>query len=249
MLSYLETGRRIFCARPAGFLPTAIGLVAVAIIGLVACGDSEATQRKAFIQFLETRIVVKPGVHVPKLTAEETAAFGAYAKHYAVIADFNSRLDQVVSKPLQHALEAGAPRSLDGLVARRSDIAVIRTGFADMRAALDRELAAADAAHAALKQPDDLKPVFDTAYERDVTRPAQAMIEIFPDVDDATKSILELADFLDQHRDKIKIEGPMIRVADPALQRPMSGLVEALRAKQEAVQKAKQRLHAVAAGS
>ena len=33
------------------------------------------------IQFLQERIVGKPGVHVPKLTAEQTAAFGDYAKH------------------------------------------------------------------------------------------------------------------------------------------------------------------------
>jgi hypothetical protein len=60
--------------------------------------------------------------------------------------------------------------------------------------------------------------------------------------------ILALADFLDQHRDKINIEGPMIRVNDPALQRPLSALVDALRAKQDAIRKAKQRLHAVTVG-
>jgi hypothetical protein len=240
MPSRLASLRNSYGARPAAAL--------LVVIGLVACGDGEATQRKAFIEFLHTRIIAKPGIHVPKLTDAETAALGEYAKHYAVIADFNGKLDQAVSQPLQRALEAGAPRSLDDLVARRSDIAAVSAGFAQVRAALDRELAAADAAHAALKQPDELKPVFDAAYERDVTRPAQAMIEIFPDVDDATRSILALADFLDRHRDKVKIEGPTIRVADPALQRPLSALVDSLRAKQEAIQKAKQRLHAVAVG-
>ena len=234
------TGRDFFGVRSAAAL--------LLVIGLFACGDGEATQRNAFIQFLQTRIIAKPGIHVPKLTAEETAAFGDYARHYAVIADFNGKLDQAVSKPLQRAIEAGAPRSLDEIVARRNDIAAVNAGFAQMRAALDRELAAADAAHAALKQPDDLKPVFDAAYERDVTRPAQAMIDIFPDVDDATKGILALADFLTQHRDKVKIEGSMIRVNDPLLQRPLSVLVDSLRTKQEAIQKAKQRLHAVAVG-
>jgi hypothetical protein len=125
-----------------GVRPAAVLLV---VIGLIACGDSEATQRRAFIQFLQTRIIAKPGIHVPKLTAEETVALGEYAKHYAVIADFNGKLDQAVSQPLQRALEAGAPRSLDDLVARRSDIAAVSAGFTQVRAALDRELAAADA--------------------------------------------------------------------------------------------------------
>ena len=34
---------------------------------LAACGDKEPEQRAAFTQFLQTRIVDKPGVRVPKL--------------------------------------------------------------------------------------------------------------------------------------------------------------------------------------
>ena len=214
---------------------------------LLACGDNEPTQRKAFIEFLQTRIVAKPGVHVPKPTAEQTAGFGDYAKHYAVIADFNAGLDQVVSKPLQRALET-APRSLDQLVPRRNEIATIKEGMAKLRAALDQQLASADAAHAALKQPAGLKPVYDAAYDRDVTQPAKAFTEIFPDADAAMDSILALADFLDQHRDKIKIEGPMMRVSDPSLQPRLQSLVDALRAKEEAIQKAQQRLNAIVHG-
>jgi hypothetical protein len=43
------------------------------------------------------------------VTNRHAATFGDYARHYAVIADFNARLDQAVSKPLQRAFEAGAP--------------------------------------------------------------------------------------------------------------------------------------------
>jgi len=126
------TDRRLLCVRVIFG-----GLLA---LGLVACGDSEATQRKAFIEFLQTRIIGKPGVHVPKLTEQETASFGAYAKHYAVIADFNAGLDEAVSKPMERALEA-APRSLDQLVSKRSEIAEIKSGMGAIRSALDRQLA------------------------------------------------------------------------------------------------------------
>jgi hypothetical protein len=40
----------------------------------------------------------------------------------------------------------------------------------------------------------------------------------------------------------------MIRVNAPPLQRPLSALVDALRAKQDAIRKARQRLHAVTIG-
>ena len=223
--------------------------VIVLLFGLIACGDNEPAQRKAFIEFLQTRIVGKPGVHVAKPTAEETASFGDYARHYAVITDFNAGLDQSVSKPLREAMAKGAPHSLGEVVSRRGDFAAVQAGMAAIRGALDQQLATADAAHAALKQPDDLKPVYDAAYDRDVTQPAKALIDIFPDVDGAMKGILTLADFLDQHRAAIKINGPMIQTTDPALQSRLQALIDNLRDKQEAIQKAQQRLRAVAYGS
>jgi hypothetical protein len=224
-------------------------LLAVTAIGLSACGDKEAAQRKAFIEFLQTRIVGKPGIHVPKLTTEEADAFGDYAKQYAIIADFNGRLDQAVSKPLQHALEAGAPRSLGEVVARRPDIVGVEAGLVQIRAALDRELAAANAARDALKQPDDLKPVYAAAYDRDVTQPAKTFVEIFPDIDAALKSIVALADYLGQHQDAISIGGMMIRTSDPSLQEPLQALLDGVREKNEGIVKAKQKLRALVSGS
>jgi len=226
---------------------TFVAAVLVVAFGIAAC-DSEPAQRKAFIEFLQTRVVGKPGVHVPKPAAEQAAAFGPYAKHYEVITEFHAGLDQVVTKPLQRALEA-APRSLDQLGSRRREIAEIRGGMANIRAALDKQLATADAAHGALKQPDDLKPVYDAAYDRVVTQPAKGFAEVFPDVDEATKAILTLAEFLDLHSDKIKANGSMLQVADPSLQPQLQALVNALRAKQEAVQKAQQRLRSIVSGT
>jgi hypothetical protein len=233
-------GRALFTARGA------VGMLA--LVALVGCGDNEAAQRKAFIEFLQTRIVAKAGMHVPKLTQEETVSFGDYAKHYAIIADFNAELDRSVSVPLHQALEAGAPRSLGEAVARRQEIAAVATGLAAIHAELDKQLALADAAHAALKQPDDLKPVFDAAYARDVTMPAKAMVEIFPDVDETMKAILALADFIAAHPDKIKIQGAVIEINDAALQPRVTAMVDAVRAKNEAIIKAQQKLNGLVSG-
>jgi hypothetical protein len=233
------SGRTFFAVRAVVLL-----LLVVAVSGC----DNEPAQRNAFIEFLQTRILDKPGVHVPKPNAEQTAAFGPYAKHYEIITDFHAGLDNVVTKPLHRALEA-APRSLDQLAARRHEIAEIRGGMAGIRAALDKQLATADAARAGLKQPEDLKKIYDPAYDRVVTQPAKAFAEIFPDVDEATGAILALADFLDKNSAKIKINGPMLQVADPSLQPQLQSLIDAMRAKQGAVQKAQQRLRSIAYGS
>jgi hypothetical protein len=234
----------------AGRISSRLGISAVLIaIALIGCGDNEATQRKAFIEFLQSRIIGKSGIHVPKLTADESSAFGDYAKHYAVIAEFNTGLDQQVSKPLHQAVEAGAPRSLEDAVGRRKDIATILGGMAAISTALDRQLAIADAAHAALKQPDDLKPVYDAAYDRDVTQPAKAFAEIFPDAAGAMKDFLEFADFVEQHHGAIRIQGSQIQVSDAALQPQLKKMIDGLSARQEGIQKAQQRLRNLAYGT
>ena len=217
-------------------------------LSLGAC-DEEPAQRKAFISFLQTRILDRPGVHLPRPSAEETKSWGDYAKHYAVIVDFNDALSERVSKPMQDVVQRGTPRSLQEVVDRRGDLQQIQRGIAALQAELQRQLEAADAAHAALKQPDDLKRVYDAAYERDVTGPARAFREVMPVVSESLAAALALADFLAQNRAKIRFNGPMVEVSDPALQREVQARLTAMNGKAQAMQAAQQRLRSVVSGS
>jgi hypothetical protein len=227
-----------------------LSLTGLALLVLLTAGcNDEPAQRKAFIEFLQTRIIDKPGLHVPHLTPEQEKSFGDYAKQYAIITDFNDGLDKSVAKPMTEAINRGAVRSLDEVVTRRADFVAARDGIAQLRGAIDKQLAAADAAHAALKQPDDLKAVFDKAYERDVTIPAKAFADIFPDLSQALAAIVDLGDFITQHKDKIAINGPLIETSDPALRPQLTALIAALTAKNEAIQKAQQHLRVVMNGS
>jgi len=221
----------------------------VFLVLLTAGCDDEPAQRKAFIDFLQTRIIDKPGLHVPHLTPEQAKSFGDYAKQYAIITDFNDGLDKSVAKPMTEAINRGAVRSLDDVVTRHADFVAARDGIGQLRDAIDKQLAAADAAHAALKQPDDLKHVFDQAYERDVTIPAKAFADIFPDLSQALTAIVDLGDFITQHKDKVTINGSLIETSDPALQPQLTALVTALTAKNEAIAKAQQHLRVVMNGS
>jgi hypothetical protein len=231
----------------AKFSVRAAALVLLAI--LVAACDDEPAQRKAFIEFLQTRIVDKPGLHVPHLTPDEARSFGPYAGQYVIITDFNDGLDRSVAKPLQEAINRGAIHSIDEVTTRHADFVAARDGIAQLRAAIDKQLAAADTAHAALKQPDDLKPVFDKAYERDVTTPAKAFADIFPDLSQALTAVVDLGDFLEQHKDKVTINGATLQTSDPALQPRLAALVNALTAKNQAITDAQQHLRAVINGS
>jgi hypothetical protein len=221
--------------------------LALLALGLAACGDDTA-ERKAFIEFLQTRIIDKPGMHVPHLTPAEAKSFGDYAKQYAIITDFNDGLDRVVAKPMQEAIDRGAVHSLDEVVTRHADFVAARDGIGRLREAIDKQLAVADGAHAALKQPADLKPIFDEAYERDVTLPAKAFADMSPDLTQALSAIVELGDFIEQHKDQVKITGSTIQSTDPALQPQLAALVHALTAKNEALTRDQQHLRDVMNG-
>jgi hypothetical protein len=182
------------------------------------------------------------------LTQEETTNFGDYAKQYAIITDFNDGLDKQVAAPMAEAINRGSIRSLDDVVTRHADFIAARDGIAKLREAIDKQLGAADAAHAALKQPDDLKPVFDKAYDRDVTIPAKAFEDIFPDLSQALTAIVDLGDFIDKHKDKVSIIGNQLQTTDPALRPQLQAMIDALAAKNDAINKAQEHLRQVMNG-
>lgn len=224
-------------------------LIAIVLLTAFVAGcNDEPAQRKAFIEFLQTRIIDKPGLHVPHLTQDEAAKFGDYAKQYAIITEFNDGLDKSVAQPMTEAINRGAISSLNDVVTRHADFIAARDGITKLRDAIDKQLAAADTAHAALKQPDDLKPVFDKAYDRDVTTPAKAFEDIFPDLSQALTAIVDLGDFIDQHKDKVSIVGNQLQTSDPALRPQLQAMIDALMAKSDAIGKAQEHLRLVMNG-
>ena len=214
---------------------------------LTACGNSESDQRAAFKQFLQTRIIDKPGVHVPKLTPEESKSFGDYTQHYAVITDFNSGMDASV-KPLNGFVQKGSFRSLSDVIERRDDLKTAQTGLNNLVVQLKQELAKADSAHAQLKQPEDLKTVYDSAYERTVTLPATTFLTVMPQVNGIIDSGLKAADYVDAHKAQIQINGSVVQVTDAKVQAELNTLLQDLNAKAKVVQEAQTRMQAVLLG-
>jgi hypothetical protein len=223
-------------------------LVALAF-SLVGCGDQEATQRKAFIEFLQTRIIDKPGVHVPTLTPDLSDKFGLYVKHYAVITTFNSDMDQSVSGFLAKAVRVASVTSIADAVSRRDDVAAVRAQMADMRSALGQKLAAAEATSAGLTQPDDLKPIFDSAFDRVVRAPAKAFQNELPLFEDAMQSILSLADYINTHRDKLTLQGSNVTANDQKTLAAVNALLEDVNKKSALLQESQRRLIQIVKGS
>ncbi|ODU14162.1 MAG: hypothetical protein BGP22_31695 [Variovorax sp. 67-131] len=227
----------------------AMSLLLAFSFALVACGNKEAEQRKAFISFLQTRVLDKPGLRVPVPTAEEKASFGDYAQHYAVITDFNEGMNQSVSKPMGEVMAKGALRSVADLASRRDDLKAAKDGLNGLRTALDRQTAKADAAHAQLKQPDDLKQVYDKAYEKTVTVPAATFREVFPALDNVFDSALAVGAFIDQNKSKIQVVGSSVTVTDAAVQAELNKMLQQLNGQSSAINAAQQKMLAMVRGS
>ncbi|HWL27324.1 MAG TPA: DUF3053 domain-containing protein [Burkholderiaceae bacterium] len=224
-----------------------VALIAALPLVLAACGDKEPEQRAAFTQFLQTRIVDKPGVRVPKLTDEEKKSFGDYAAQYAVITDFNAGMDASV-KPLSGIMQKGAMRSLNDIVSRRDDLKTVQTALNDMNTSLKEQQAKADAARAQLKQPEDLKAVYDKAYEKTVSLPADTFRDVLPQLNATFDSSLKIADYVEAHKSQIEISGPIVKVKDPAVQDELNKLLQDLNTQAKQVQQAQTRLQAVMLG-
>lgn len=216
---------------------------------LAACGSKEAEQRTAFIGFLQSRVLDKPGLRVPTLTPEEKASFGDYAQHYAVIADFNEGMNKSVSQPMTQVMAKGALRSIADLSSRRGDLKAAKDGLGGLRTALDQELAKADAAHAKLKQPDDLKPVYDKAYDKTVSTPAATFKEVFPALDAVFDGALAVGDYLDRNKSKIQVSGASVTVTDPAVQAELNKMLQDLNGHSKAINAAQAKMQAMVRGS
>ncbi|WP_295473298.1 DUF3053 domain-containing protein [uncultured Pseudomonas sp.] len=228
--------------RPQWLLALALPLV------LIGCGNDEPKQRAAFSQFLQTRIIDKPGLRVPKLTPEESKSFGDYTRDYAVITDFNAAMDSTV-KPFSGLLQKGAIRSLSDVLERRDDIKAAQTGLNDMGVQLKEQKAKADSAHAQLKQPDDLKPVYDKAYAKTVTLPADTFMQVLPQIGATLDSGLKVADYVKAHEQQIDVKGPTITVKDPKVQQELNGLLQDLNNQAQNAQQAQAKMQKLMLGN
>jgi hypothetical protein len=227
-----------------------LALAGVFVLALMAAGclDNEPQQRRAFITFLQTRVIDKPGLHIPIMSERDIAEFGPYADHYRVMNGFHHRLDASISRDLAQAMQIGSPRSLEDLRNHRDVLPVLRTGVSKMKNELDKAEAEADVAHKALKQPPDLKTVYDAAYERMVTAPAHVFRDLVPMIETMLEPIDSLATYLDEHRDTITFRAGSPVVTDPATRTKLAALMETAGKAAQASEDGKRMLRAMAEG-
>lgn len=217
-------------------------------LGLSGCFDTEPKEREAFKNFLQTRIIDKPGLHVPILTADEGKALGRYSAHYEVITRFHSQMNDQISKPLQDAFKAGAIRNISDLMDNKANVFKVREAIKQLRTTLDKAQVNAEAERNRLAQPDDLKSVYAKAFERNVIRPAETYRAIFPSIDGVFDTSLQVVAFLEQNRGQWTMSGSTVEFKDPKLVNQFNKLATDLAAQSRAVIESQQKMRTLISG-
>jgi hypothetical protein len=175
---------------------------------LAAWGNSEPDQRKAFIAFLQD-INNRPGAHVLIPNANDEKAFGPYLAHYAIILDFmKAPTDDFIAQLIKLGFGPNpAPRSIEQIAATPADLTAAKDVVGKLEQGIEARLAKTNADRAALKQPDDLKAVYDKTFDKLVTAPAVAFDNSAKALDGGIDATIALVAYINAHRGKLIVSG------------------------------------------
>jgi hypothetical protein len=124
-----------------------------------------------------------------------------------------------------------APRSIEQMAAAPADLAAAKDAVDKMEQTLETRLAKITADRAALKQPADLKAVYDKTFEKLVTGPAVTLENSAKALDTGIDAALALVAYVNAHRSKLVLTGMQIQAKD---QRTLDELQPVMKAYQDA---------------
>jgi hypothetical protein len=213
----------------------AMCIVFAATLAGFSWGNSEADQRKAFIGFLQD-INNRPGIHFLVPTANDEKAFGPYLQHCAIILDFDKDMKAPMDDFLAQVIKLGfgpnpSPRTLEQMAAAPADLTAAKDAVDKMEQIIETRLAKVNADRDALKQPDDLKAVYDKTFDKLVVAPTLAVENSAKALSTGTDAALALVTYINAHRAKLVVTGMQIQAKD---QRTLDDLQPLMKAYQDA---------------
>ena len=162
------------------------------VVGLSGCFDKEGDQRKAFIDFLQNT-AMRSGERLPTLTADQKKQFGPFVSDYAILYGYSQQVNQAMDSGLRPVVDSvNAIRVPQDYVTQREPLRQANGALGVLGQQLQNAKLQADAAHGALKQGEDLKPVFDQVYNAEALQPLIPAAQIF------TQQLVQVGDFVAQ---------------------------------------------------
>ena len=185
---------------------------------------------------------------MPRLSEEDRKSFGRFSKDYDVIVTFNDTLTDAMGTKLPEVMRRGNITTVSALIERKGDIVASRDSLSALSKAIVTARQTADAARAKVNHPDGLKLVYDKAYAKLVTQPAEAVGGMLPGVEQALIKSIAFAEFLGANRAKFQFNGPMAETADAKLLAQFNVHVEGMRAAAVGVNDAQRKMRALIQG-
>lgn len=195
-------------------------LALLVVMQLTACGDKEPEQRKAFIDYLQNT-VMRSGAHIPTLSEDQKQKFGNYAGDYAILVGFSQQLSRSVEASLTPALDQiNQIRTAQDYMSKRNNLQQSVGALNLLGQQIQTAKSQADTAHATLKQPDDLKAIYNQVYNKVVTAPANALMPAIPVTASFIQDLVQVGDYLQAQGNQVSFNngGVQFRTQQQAVQ-------------------------------
>lgn len=213
---------------------------------LTACGDKELEQRKAFIDYLQNT-VMRSGANIPTLNEDQKRKFGNYADDYAIIVDFSLQFSKSVGASLTPALDQiNQIRTAQDYMSKRDALQQSVGALNLLGRQIQSAKSQADTARAALKLPGDLKEVYNQAYDKIVTTPANALMPAIPTVASFVQDLVQVGDFLQTQGNQVSFNNNAVQFRSAQQARQYNTMMSSLVAKQQNLLNAQKTLQRVA---
>ncbi|CAH0245225.1 hypothetical protein WB66_20475 [bacteria symbiont BFo1 of Frankliniella occidentalis] len=181
------------------------------VLQLTGCGDKEADQRKAFIDFLQNT-AMRSGEHLPSLSEDQKQKFGAYVSDYAIIYGFSQQVNKAVDSGLKPVVdELSAIRTPQDYLTRRDSLRQASGSLGVLAQQIQAAKTQADSSKGALKQPEELKTVYDNVYNKVVTQPAASLAPLLPALQTLSQDAVQTGDFLQQQGTRVSFNGSTVQ--------------------------------------
>jgi hypothetical protein len=196
--------------------------------------NGEAEQRKSFIAFLQD-INNRPGIHFLVPTAIDKKVIGPYLQQYAIILDFDKDMKGPMDDFAAQIVKLGygpspSPRTIEQMAAAPAYLTAAKD-VDKMEKVIEARLAKVTADRAALKQPDDVKAVYDKTFDKLVTAPTVAMENSAKALSTGIDAALALVNYINAHRSRLVVSAMQIQAK---YQRTLDELTPLMKAYQDA---------------
>ncbi|MFB4341751.1 DUF3053 domain-containing protein [Pantoea sp. CS_6] len=214
------------------------------VLQLTACGDKEGEQRKAFIDFMQNT-VMRSGEHLPSLSENQKQSFGPFAGDYAILYGFSQQVNKTVDQGMRPVVdELSAIRVPQDYLSRRDSLAQATSALTVATQQLESAKMQADKSKAGLKQSDDLKKVFDTAYDKVVTQPAAQLIPLLPKLQALSQDAVKTGELLQAQGTRVSFNNGGVQFPTQEQATQYNSLMTSLSANVQALTQAKNAVQA-----